>query len=177
MSTIDTLEDLLEDNLKDIYSAEKQLMKALPKMAKAASSDSVRSAMQAHIEETEEQVSRLEKVASVMDIKLNGKKCKAMEGLIAEGKEVMEEEGNEDLLDAALIVAAQKVEHYEIAAYGSAVSFAKKLGLSKVVDLLKTSLDEESAADKKLTKISENELLADFTNGSSAKKQESRSQL
>lgn len=161
MSTLNMLVDLLEDNLKDIYSAEKQLSKALPKMAKSASSKELKTAFQSHLEETEGQIERLEKIAKIMDIKLSGKKCKAMEGLLEEGKEVMETEGAENLIDAALIVAAQKVEHYEIAAYGSAKTFAERLGLGEVADLLNETLEEESACDEKLTSISTETLLDD----------------
>jgi ferritin-like metal-binding protein YciE len=160
MSTIDTLQTLLEEQLKDIYSAEKQLTKALPKMAKACSSDTLREAIETHLEETEGQIVRLDEIAEKLGVKLSGKKCAAMEGLVEEGVEAMEYDGDENLVDAAIIAAAQRVEHYEIAAYGTAKAFAEKLNLSEVVDLLEESLDEESSTDEKLTTISEDEILA-----------------
>jgi ferritin-like metal-binding protein YciE len=157
--SMDSLSDLLEDELKDLYSAENQLTKALPKMAKKASSAQLKAAFTSHLTETEGHVERLQKIAESMGIKLGGKKCKAMEGLVEEGKEVIEEEGEPSVIDAALIGAAQRVEHYEIAAYGATRAMAASLGLSKVVSLLQQTLDEEGAADKKLTKIAESEVL------------------
>src|SRR5665213_3120106 len=115
---MDTLAELLEDELKDIYSAEKQLTKALPKMAKKAASDALRTAFTTHLKETENHITRLESIGQELDIKLTGKKCKAMEGLVEEGKEVIEEDGKNAVIDAALIGSAQRVEHYEMAAYG-----------------------------------------------------------
>jgi ferritin-like metal-binding protein YciE len=156
---MDTLEELLEDELKDIYSAENQLIKALPKMAKKASSPVLKHAITSHLEETKNQVVRLEKVAKILEIKLTGKKCAAMEGLVEEGKEVIEEDGQGPVIDAALIGAAQRVEHYEMAAYGTVKAIAKQLGQSEVVALLQETLDEEGAADKKLTTISTKEIL------------------
>src|SRR5689334_550179 len=123
-----TLEDLLAHELKDLYSAEKQLTKALPKMAKAASSDALREAFEGHLEETEEQISRLEQVFEKLELPSRGHKCKAMEGLIEEGKEILEEDMEDNVRDAALIAAAQRVEHYEIAGYGCARTFAELLG-------------------------------------------------
>lgn len=157
--SMDTLNDLLEDALKDLYSAEKQLTKALPKMAKKASSDDLVEAFTSHLEETEGHVQRLEQIGQQLEIKLSGKVCKAMQGLIEEGKEVLEEDGDPSVIDAALIGAAQRVEHYEIAAYGTTRAIAEKLGHSKVVKLLQATLDEEGAADKKLSGISEGEVL------------------
>lgn len=156
---MDTLQELLVDELKDLYSAENQLLKALPKMAKKAASESLQAAFTAHLEETEGQVDRLTKIGELMEIKLTGKKCKAMEGLVEEGKEVLEEEGRSAVIDAALIGAAQRVEHYEIAAYGTAKTFAEQLGLTEVAELLAETLDEESAADEKLSSISLEEVL------------------
>lgn len=161
MTTMETLEDLLTDNLKDLYSAEKQLSKALPKMAKNASSQELKDAFESHLEETEGQIERLEKIAGMLDIKLSGKKCKAMEGLIEEGKEVLDADGSEPVLDIALIVAAQKVEHYEIAGYGCARTLAEQLGHSKVASLLQQTLEEEEAADEKLTKITKGSVMDD----------------
>lgn len=150
------LEELLEDELKDLYSAENQIIKALPKMAKAASAPELRRAFERHLEETRRQVERLEQIGQELEIKLTGKKCKGMEGLIAEGKEVMEEDLEEAALDAGLIGAAQKVEHYEIAAYGTARTHAEMLGYRRVAKLLQQTLNEEGATDKKLTQLAEN---------------------
>ncbi len=161
MTTLNTLKDLLEDNLKDLFNAERQLTKALPKMAMAASCSDLQNAFESHLEETEGQIERLEQIASIMDFKLSGKKCKAMEGLIEEGKEVMDSDGNECLIDAALIVAAQKVEHYEMSGYRSAREFAKMLGLKEVVSLLNETLEQESEANDKLTSISSKNLSED----------------
>ena len=157
---LDTLQSVLEDQVRDLYSAENQLVKALPKMAKAASSESLRKAITSHLEETRGQVDRLVQIAELLEIKPGGKKCKAMEGLIEEGKEVLEEEGEGSVIDVALIAAAQRVEHYEIAAYGTARAIAEKLGNGKVAKLFQQTLAEEGAADKKLTEISEGEVLS-----------------
>ena len=149
------LEELLEDDLKDLYSAENQIIKALPKMAKAASAPELRRAFERHLEETRRQVERLDQIGQELEIKLTGKKCKGMEGLIAEGKEIMEEDLDEAALDAGLIGAAQKVEHYEIAAYGTARTHAEMLGYRRVAKLLQQTLNEEGATDKKLTQLAE----------------------
>lgn len=147
---------LFEHELKDIYSAEKQLTKALPKMAKAANSDELREAFESHLEETQEQISRLEQIFKQLDVSVaRVDKCKAMEGLIEEGKGIMEEDLEPAVMDAALICAAQRVEHYEMAAYGCARTFAQQLGYAEFADLLQISLDEEGSADKKLTEIAE----------------------
>jgi len=158
--TIDSLDKLLEGELKDLYSAENQLLKALPKMAKAADNASLQKAFTSHLKETQGQVDRLDKVGKILGIKLTGKKCKAMEGLIEEGKEILEADGPPAVIDAALIGAAQRVEHYEIAAYGTARAFADQLGRANVVKLLQQTLDEESAADEKLSAISLDEVLS-----------------
>ncbi len=148
--------DLFELELKDIYSAEKQITKALPKMAKAATNEDLKEAFESHLEETEGQIERLERIFKELDISFaRVEKCKAMEGLIEEGKEIMEEDLEPEVLDAALICAAQKVEHYEMAAYGCARTFAQQLGHSEIADLLQETLDEEGAADKKLNEIAE----------------------
>jgi ferritin-like metal-binding protein YciE len=154
-----TIARLFEDQIKDIYSAENQLVKALPKMAKKASTQGLKQAITSHLEETKNQVKRLDQIGESLGIKLTGKKCKAMEGLIEEGAEILEADGPGPVIDAALIVAAQRVEHYEISAYGSARAFAKHLGHEDIVELLETTLDEESAADEKLASISEEEVL------------------
>ena len=156
---LSTIAKLLEDQLKDIYSAETQLVKALPKMAKKASFQGLKEAITSHLEETKHQVERLDEIGQMLSIKLTGKKCKAMAGLIEEGAEVIEAEGPGPVIDAALIAAAQRVEHYEISAYGSARALASQLGHDDVVGLLQETLDEESAADEKLTSLSEEEIL------------------
>ena len=156
MAKMKSLEDFLMEELKDLYSAEKQLTKALPKMAKAANSDELRQAFEDHLKETEGQVARLEKISKLAGGRsLAGKKCKAMEGLIEEGKEIMEEDCTPEVRDVALIAAAQKVEHYEIASYGCAKTYARLLGYSEVEELLEETQQEESAADEKLTALSE----------------------
>ena len=149
------LEELLVDELKDLYNAENQLVKALPKMAKAATAPELKRAFEKHLEETRRQVERLEEIGQVLEVKMTGKKCKGMEGLIEEGKEVMEEDLDENAIDAGIIGAAQKVEHYEIAGYGTARAHATLLGFNKVARLLQQTLNEETAADKKLTQIAE----------------------
>ncbi len=151
----DKFKELFNDLLKDTLNAEKQLVRALPKMVKAATSKQLASAFKKHLSETEKQVSRLEKVFSVCGFKVVGKKCEAMEGLVKEGEEAIKETTQGSFVrDVALIVAAQKVEHYEMAAYGSLRSIAETLGYSKAVDLLQKTLDEEGAADKALTELS-----------------------
>ncbi len=149
------LEELLVDELKDLYSAEKQIVAALPKMAKAASSPDLRRAFERHLEETRRQVERLEQIGGDLEVRLTGKKCKGMEGLIDEGKELLEEDLDENALDAGLIGAAQKVEHYEMAAYGTARTHANLLGYKKAAKLLQQTLDEEGATDKKLTALAD----------------------
>ena len=162
---ITTLDKLLEDELKDIYSAEAQLLKALPRMAKAASSPELRRALEKHLEETRRQVERLNQIAESLDIRLTGKKCKGMEGLIEEGKEIIEEDLDENAIDAGLIGAQQKVEHYEIAAYGTARTHASLLGYNKVAKLLQQTLDEEGATDKKLTALAESVINVEAVQG------------
>lgn len=151
-----TLEDLLTDELKDLYSAENQIIKALPKMAKTAQSQELRMAFEEHLEQTREQARRLEQACEELGVSPKGKKCVGMEGLIEEGKEVMEEELDMDTIDAGLIGAAQKVEHYEMAAYGTAAAHARQLGFNSVVRLLDKTLQEEKTTDEKLTKLAEN---------------------
>jgi ferritin-like metal-binding protein YciE len=149
-------QDLFELELKDLYSAEKQLTKALPKMAKAATNEDLKQAFQMHLEETEGQIERLEQIFKQLNVSYSRvEKCKAMEGLIEEGQEIMEEGLVPDVLDAALICAAQKVEHYEIAGYGCARTFAQQLGHEDIANLLQETLDEEGMTDKKLTEIAE----------------------
>jgi len=149
------LNELLHEELRDLYSAETQIVKALPKMAKAASSPELRRAFERHLEETKRQVERLDQIGEELEVKMTGKKCKGMEGLLAEGRELMEEDLEEDALDAGLIGAAQKVEHYEIAAYGTARTHADMLGYRRIAKLLQQTLNEEGATDKKLTQLAE----------------------
>ena len=158
---LETLRDLFVDELKDLYSAEHQLLKALPKMAKAASAAELKRAFESHLKETKGQVARLEQVFASLDVRPRGKKCKAMEGLVEEGAELMEEDADADVMDAGLIAAAQRVEHYEMAGYGTARAFAEHLGNAKVARLLQQTLDEESAADEKLSAISLKSVLPD----------------
>jgi ferritin-like metal-binding protein YciE len=155
MAKLKTLEDFFIEELKDLYNAEKQLTKALPKMVKAATSGELKAAFQNHLGETEDQVKRLEKVSEILGRSLNGKKCAAMEGLLEEGKEIMEEDAAPEVLDAALIAAAQKVEHYEIASYGCAKTYARLLGYEDIESLLQETADEEGNADKTLTGIAD----------------------
>ena len=150
------LEELLVDELKDLYSAENQIIKALPKMAKAANSPDLRRAFERHLEETRTHVERLDQIGEQLETKMTGKKCHGMEGLIEEGKEIMSEDLEDNALDAGLIGAAQKVEHYEIAAYGTVRAHAELLGYTKIARLLQQTLNEEGATDKKLTQLAEN---------------------
>jgi ferritin-like metal-binding protein YciE len=152
---MDNLTELLEEQIKDLYNAEHQLLKALPRMAKKASSDELKDAFNSHLEETRGHVERLEQVSESLDFSPKGKVCAAMKGLIEEGKEVLEEDGNDGVIDAALIAAAQRVEHYEMAAYGTVKTLASLLGHDKVAKLLDETLGEEKAADEKLTDVAE----------------------
>jgi len=157
--SLDNLSDLFEEQLKDLYSAESQLAKALPKMAKKASSSKLKQAFETHLEETKVHIERLQEIAKELDIKPTGKTCKAMKGLIEEGSEVIEEDGEESVIDAALVAAAQRVEHYEISAYGTICAMAEALGHKSVIKTFRQTEKEEYAADKKLSQISESELL------------------
>ncbi len=148
-----TVKDLLTEEIKDLYSAEKQLTKAIPKMAKGANDDKLRAAFSAHLEETQAQVERLEQIATILGISPSGKKCIGMEGCIQEGGEALGQKGDEKILDLGLIGAGSRVEHYEMAGYMTAISLAQKLGKSDIVALLKSSLAEEQAADEKLRTI------------------------
>ena len=152
---LESLQDLLVHELKDLYSAENQLVKALPKMAKAAESEDLKAAFEEHWEVTKTQVERLETIFEELGVSPKGKKCKAMEGLIEEGSELISEDGEPSVKDAALIAAAQKVEHYEIAGYGCARTYAQLLGMDKAAELLQETLDEEGETDKKLTELAE----------------------
>jgi len=150
--TVDTVEKLLVEELKDLYSAEKQITKALPKMAKNATNNDLKTAFETHLKQTEGHIERLDRVFETLGKSSSGKTCKAMQGLIEEGSEQMQElEG--EILDAAMICAAQKVEHYEMAGYGSVRTWAQLLGQKEVADLLQQTLDEEGETDHKLTQL------------------------
>ncbi|MGJ8592846.1 MAG: ferritin-like domain-containing protein [Aquaticitalea sp.] len=153
-----TLEDLFEHQLKDLYSAESQLIKALPKMVKNAKDDKLKNAFEDHLEETKNHKSRLEDIGKELKIDLKGETCKAMKGLIEEAESFIKEKPEDDVLNAGLIAEAQRVEHYEISGYGTAVRYAKELGHDKVAKKLKETLDEEYGADEKLNKMAEGRL-------------------
>ena len=155
MAKAGTLHDAFVDELRDTYDAEKQLTKALAKMAKAATSPELKSAFESHLEETRGQVERLEQVFESIDEKPRGKHCDGIAGIIEEGKSIMEEDFDEMTLDACLIAAGQRAEHYEMAAYGTLVAWANMMGHSEAAALLQETLDEEKAADEKLTEIAE----------------------
>lgn len=155
MAKLNSLKDLYIEELKDLFNAENQLVKALPAMAQAASDEGLKTAFQEHLEETKTHIERLEKIMEELDESPKGKKCKAMEGLVAEAKETIEMKGEPAVKDAALIAAAQRVEHYEIAGYGCVRTFATLLGFSDAAELLQTTLDEEGATDERLTDIAE----------------------
>lgn len=155
MPKITTMEELLYDELRDLYDAEKQLTKALPKMARAAASDPLRDAFEGHLQQTETHVERLERIFEAAGEKPTGKKCAAMAGLIKEGDEIVESTGEDAVRDAGLIMAAQKVEHYEVAAYGSARAHAELLGEQEAVSLLEETLNEEKEANEKLNELAE----------------------
>ncbi|MGC4071287.1 MAG: ferritin-like domain-containing protein [Nibricoccus sp.] len=155
MSSLHSLQDLLADELKDLYNAETQLTKALPKMAKAASNEDLKQGFLTHLDETKGHIERLAKAFKLLDLPVKGKTCHAMKGLIEEGAEAIEVNAPDAVRDAQLIGAAQRVEHYEMAAYGTARAFAEALGESKVAQLLQDTLDEEGATNKKLTALSE----------------------
>ena len=164
---LEHLMDLYVDELKDVYNAEKQILKALPKMAKKAEHPELRAAFEDHLAVTEEQVTRLETIFDDLGLPARGKKCKGMEGLLEEGQEMMEEDADPDVLDAAMISSAQRVEHYEIAAYGTLRTYARQLGLSEHAKLLQRTLDEEGETDKLLTRIAESRVNRDAEVGRS----------
>jgi ferritin-like metal-binding protein YciE len=154
-TTTQTLYDAFIDEIRDAYDAEKQLLKALPKMAKAATSPELTAAFENHIEETKGQVARLEQVFASLDEKVQGKHCDGIEGIIEEGAAVMEEDFDEMAMDACLIASGQRAEHYEMAAYGALVAWARVLGQTEVAELLEQTLNEEKAADETLTALAE----------------------
>ena len=158
---IQSLDDLLHHELKDLYSAENQLLKAIPKMAKAAEHEDLKAAFEEHLQVTERHVERLDQIAEMMDKKLSGMTCKAMKGLVEEGSDIISDVEDSDVRDAGLIGAAQRVEHYEIASYGTARTLAQQLGLDEVAELLQETLDEEKEADEKLTELAESHINAE----------------
>src|SRR6186997_2347512 len=155
MAEAGTLHDAFLDELRDAYDAEKQLIKALTKMAKAASSPVLREAFETHLDETRGQVERLEKAFASLDEKVRGKHCDGIAGIIEEGKSIMEEDFDDATMDACLIAGGQRAEHYEMAAYGTLVAWARAMGHAKAATLLQETLDEEKAADEKLTSLAE----------------------
>lgn len=155
MSEMNTLRDSLIDEIKDLYNAEKQLTKALPKLAKNATNPKLRTALESHLDETNEQISRLEQIFALLDEKPRGKHCAGMAGIIEEGNNMLEEDAEDAVLDACIIAAGQRAEHYEMAAYGTCVAWANALDLDEVATLLQATLDEEEAADQKLSAIAE----------------------
>jgi len=174
--SLESIQDLLVEEVNDLYSAELQLVAALPKMAKAASNAQLRSGIEAHLRETQRQVSRLEQVFELMDVPIKAKHCKAMEGLIKEGSEVIDEKkADPSVRDAALIAAAQKVEHYEIASYGSAIAHANVLGLGNVSKVLQKTLAEEKFTDQKLTGLAEGRVNRDAAGASNSQPTSKRS--
>jgi ferritin-like metal-binding protein YciE len=158
MPAMQSLEDLFVNLLKDVYYAEKQILKALPKMAKKAESDDLRQAFQHHLKETEGQVQRLEQVFALCDLKPAGKTCPAIKGILEEGEEDMKEAKDPDVLDAGMIADAQAVEHYEIARYGTMIAWAKQLGMKEAAGLLEQTLEQEYNADRTLTELAESSL-------------------
>jgi ferritin-like metal-binding protein YciE len=166
-----SIRELLIEEMADLYDAEKQLVKALPKMAKAASNEQLREAFENHLEQTRGHVERLEQAFQLLDHKAKGKPCQAMKGLIAEGKETMEEDLSDGLLDSAIICAAQKVEHYEISGYGTLSAWARSLGLDEVAGLLEETLAEEKEADEKLTQVG-GDVLAESESASDQEEEE-----
>lgn len=150
-----TLRDALIDEVRDLYHAEKQLVKALPRLAKATTSGELREAIELHLTETENQVTRLEQVFALLEEKPRAKMCAGMAGIIEESSDLLKEGGEDAVLDAGIIAAAQRAEHYEISAYGTAVAWADAIGLADVADLLRESLDEERAADETLSALAE----------------------
>ena len=161
---LNTFRNMFVDQLRDIYDAEKQITEALPKMAKAAHSDELKAAFEQHLRQTEGHIERLDKIFDGLGEKPTGVKCEAMEGLIEEGEEIVEKRGESYVKDAALIAAAQRVEHYEISAYGTARTYATMVGMTDTAALLKKTLDEESKTDEKLTDLAEGGLLSSGIN-------------
>ena len=172
---MESLHELYVDELKDLYSAEKQIVKALPKMVKNATNPELKEAFSNHLDETEGHVQRLEKIFQMLGEKAGGKKCKGMEGLIEEEKELLEEDAAEEVLDAGLISKAQHVEHYEMAGYGTVRTYAEQLGFADQAKLLQQTLDEEGKANELLTQIAESSVNLDAETGSEEEESTSRS--
>ena len=166
------LKSLYVDELRDLYNSEQQLIKALPKMVKAANSDDLREGFEQHLEQTRQHATRLEQILSGLGEVVKGKKCKGMAGIVAEGGEIMSEDFQGALMDAALISAAQRVEHYEIAAYGAVHAYAELMGESEAASLLQQTLDEEKETDQKLTELSEEINSEAFRDGGHAEDEE-----
>jgi len=164
---VNNLRDALVEEIKDLYNAEKQLTKALPKLAKRASSDELRDAFESHLEETENQITRLERVFELLDEKPRGKHCAGIAGIIEEGGDTMQEDAEDSVMDAMLIASGQRAEHYEIGAYGSVIAWAEALELTEVAQLLNETLAEEKAADEKLSAIAESGINEAATAGES----------
>ncbi len=158
MKKLETLKDLFIEELRDLYSAENQILKALPKMKKAAHSEDLKAAFEEHLEQTKGHVARLEQIFEGLDEKPTGKTCKAMEGLVEEGSEMIHEKAEPSVKDAGLIAAAQRVEHYEMAGYGTVRTYAEHLKMTKAAKLLQETLDEEEETDKKLTDLAESNI-------------------
>jgi ferritin-like metal-binding protein YciE len=164
-----SLEDLFVEQLKDLYDAEQRLVEALPKMAEAANASSLKQAFTAHLDETRNHVTRLEEVFNSIGVEPERQTCQAMKGLVSEGSEIIDSKGsNPAVRDAGLIAAAQRVEHYEMAGYGTARTFAQQLGMAQAADLLQSTLDEEAAADKKLTQLATQKINAEALRGTTA---------
>jgi ferritin-like metal-binding protein YciE len=174
MPKLNSLDDLLVHELQDIYNAENQIIKALPKMIKAASHPELQAAFEEHLEQTEGQVERLDQVFKLLGVPAKGKKCEGMAGLIEEGKKVMEEDAEPAVMDAALIAAAQKVEHYEMASYGCVCTYAEMLGYDQVHDLLGQNLEEEETTDEKLTVLAEGVINIEAEESEDAEEEASR---
>jgi ferritin-like metal-binding protein YciE len=175
MPDTSTLHDAFIDELRDCYDAEKQLTKALPKMAKSATSPDLREALESHLQETQGHVDRIEQIFGALDEKVRGKHCDGIAGIIEEGKAIMEEDFDENTMDAALIAAGQRAEHYEMAAYGTLIAWARAMGHTDIVNLLQDTLDEEKAADEKLTELAEggiNQEAADAAHSEGADEEE-----
>lgn len=158
MKNLKNLDDLLHHQLRDIYSAENQLAKAMPKMAKKANTEELKQAFSDHLEETKNQISRLEEIGEKLDIKVKGETCKGMKGLIEEANEFISEDAEEHVRDAGIIADAQRIEHYEISAYGTVAEYARALGKNEIVSLLEETLEEEKKTDKKLSKLAKDSI-------------------
>jgi ferritin-like metal-binding protein YciE len=172
MASLESLNDLLQDELKDIYDAEKQLTKALPKLAKKAASEELRQAFEEHLQQTEQHIERLEQVFEQLELPARGKTCEGMKGLLREGQEMMQDAEDDATRDALMIASAQKVEHYEIASYGSARTWANLLGKTEVASLLEETLEEEKETDQRLTSIAESMVNPEAAQGGQEEEEE-----